>query len=148
MTEQTAITFIEQYMRSIGKTKTQYYIEPVYFNSHHFSKDARGITFLELKAQNQLYVLVNNDKYFGFEIIADNNYFHANIYSLNSGEHFTGNIRIERIEDHWTIEPRNTGSSGGISGNSGSNSGNNGSNTGGQNPSARPYIAFIRAIIY
>lgn len=100
MNHEAAIAIAHGRMRELGKTADDYHIETARVTGNNIQIES-GL--IEIPAYNQIYFLINSANYFGFQIVAEVAYFNADDYTQNTGEEFTGLIRIQRIATKWNL---------------------------------------------
>lgn len=102
MNYEAAILYAHQRMREIGKTPEQYHFEPVRISAQSESKTGGHII---INAYNELYILVNPNRYYGLFIIADNSSFSSDEASDSGAPEFTGRIHLKKIARIWNLDP-------------------------------------------
>src|SRR4051812_41595460 len=98
MTYEAAILYAQQRMRELGKTPDQYHFEPVQVSGNVDQVEAGNFT---LSAYNELYILVNPDKYYGVFIKGDNSGYNSDLPYMSGVPEFTGLITILKIAVKW-----------------------------------------------
>ena len=107
MNYEAAILYTMQRMREIGKTPDQYHFEPVRVAPE--TADALG-GYYELKAYNELYILINPQNYYGLQILSDNSGFDSDDALQSGAPEFTGIIRfIKKNGAQWNFAPIGSG---------------------------------------
>lgn len=100
MNYESAIMYVEQRMKKLGKTPDQY---------HWYHKYALGTQaelsagYFEIKAYNELFILLKPEIYTGLLILADNSAFNSDDVRLNGVNEFTGLIRFIQIGAGWNL---------------------------------------------
>lgn len=101
MTYEAAILYAAQRMREIGKTPEQYHFEPIRVCGT--PAEAAG-GYFEISAYNDIYILVNPEKYNGLFILSDNSAFDSdNPHQSGVGE-FSGIIRFIKNGATWNFD--------------------------------------------
>lgn len=101
MNYEAAILYAHQRMREIGKSIDQYHFEPVRISATQQEKLKGRI---DISAYNEIYIIVNPQKYFGVFIVADNSTFNSDEPRESGAPEFTGFIRIIKIGITWNLD--------------------------------------------
>ncbi len=102
MNYEAAIFYATQRMREIGKKPDQYHFEPVRIAATTLNEATGG--YFEIKAYNEIYILVNPQNYYGLQILADNSGFDSDIVIQSGAPEFTGMIRfIKKGASDWNF---------------------------------------------
>lgn len=101
MNYEAAILFTTQRMREIGKTPDEYHFEPVRISA---SLQEASDGYFEIKAYNELYILVYPHKYYGLIILSDNSAFDSEDPMQSGLPEFTGIIRFIRKGSKWNFQ--------------------------------------------
>lgn len=103
MNYEAAILYAHQRMREIGKTPEQYHFEPVRVSA---SVNQKSNGYLEIKAYNEIYIIVHPEKYFGLLIVSDNSTFNSDEAIESGAPEFTGLIRIIKNAASWNLDTK------------------------------------------
>lgn len=98
MNYEVAIQYAKQRMRELGKSEQEYHFEPVYVLPTE-AEEANG--FFEINAYNEIYIVVNTERYFGVMVLSDNSAFVSDNAIKNGAPEFTGKIRFFKTGLKW-----------------------------------------------
>lgn len=101
MNYEAAIFYAKQQMQKTGKSTEQYRIEPVRVSCNASENEAGHF---QIRAYNELYILVNPEKYFGLLILSDNSAFNSDAPIQSGVPEFTGVIQFIRIGESWNLQ--------------------------------------------
>lgn len=101
MNHQAAIIYAQQRMREIGKKVNQYHFEPVSISP---TMTEQTIGSIQISANNELYILINRENYFGFVIYSDTNAYNADDARRSGIAEFGGNLYILRTAAAWSMQ--------------------------------------------
>lgn len=101
MTDEAAILYAIQQMEKIGKKPGEYRIELVTVACTTEESEAG---YFQIKAFNERYVLFNQEKYYGLQIISDDSGFNSDNPIDNGAPEFTGFINFIRIAESWNLQ--------------------------------------------
>jgi hypothetical protein len=102
MNAEAAIFYLQQRMRELDKTPDQYHFE--YIRVQPTPAQIAG-GYFERNAYNEIWVLINQDKYYGVLILADNSAFLADDEEQSGKNELTGIIRFIKIAPVWNLLP-------------------------------------------
>lgn len=106
MNYEATILYAHQQMRQKGFTPDRYHFEPVYVTGTRTEAIAGSIRFT---AYNELYILVNQEKYYGLFILGDNTGYNSDNYYQTGVPEFTGIITLTRIAEYWNLYDNSNG---------------------------------------
>ena len=110
MNYEAAILYAKQRMREIGKLPHQYHFEPVRVVG---TAQERLSGYIQISAYNELYIMINPNKYYGVAILSDNSSFQSEDHSQTGIIEYTGMIHIKKIADYWNLDRQGSSPSGG-----------------------------------
>lgn len=101
MNYEAAIIYAQQRMREIGKKPSEYHFEPV-----RISPTAQEQTTgtIHIAANNELYILVNPQNYYGFYILSDTCAYNADDVRNSGVAEFSGSLHITKSAVTWNLQ--------------------------------------------
>lgn len=101
MNYEAAILYAHQRMRELGKSPEQYHFEPVRISATPNEKLKGRI---DISAYNEIYIIVNPQKYYGLFILSDNSSFSSDEPRDSGAPEFTGMIRLIKTGITWNLD--------------------------------------------
>lgn len=101
MNYEAAIFYAKQQMQKSGKTPGQYRIEPVRISC---TVDENEAGYFQIRAYNELYILINPENYYGLLILSDNSAFNSDNAMQSGVPEFTGVLNFIRIGERWNLQ--------------------------------------------